>query len=1353
MQNPPTREALDQLLRQLPSSSDALLDMVRSLESRGQVAEALELLKAAARVSPDPRFDRMLGTLLMKLGRYKEALVPLIAVLKQHPQHHPTMLMVCESLIECREYERALGMLQQAERAGAPAPHIQNLRLLATQRQDEQAHGGMRRGPLDDPDASLLKSSPLDRLTQSQAMYGQAQRPQPPQREDDRTEAILASSFESTSVLDPAMHARQLSQAMPPGMHDGRTTNLPADVLRAHQQLISQNTHDRTSALPPGMFPSDASQDATQARSAPPGLMDHVRWDAGQARSGAPLPGFGPRPDDPSQSDLLTAHVPSDIATGLLSPDAIPFQQRAAQPPQRPMPPRQPTPMAQPALRRTMDEALESDIQVYRPPQASLFESQIGDDSMIAGPPQPLLGRPNALSSHGAENQYDPMASAEMGLDTRAQLFGRAEDIHGLAGPDLSSSGPQLGWPQQAPRPQAAPQPAPPQQPYHSPSGPPPRQPQAQQAGPRSIADISDNIELAIELPARNAQGTAARPAEPAPRPGDRPSAAIAERVTRGRAARGQRAAPSAAVIGALLGVGAVALMYLVLFIADRGLRQDVQGHLNAASQLQNADTYSADVEALGRLDRAQEATSFLGAGADGFVQHSLPSLPGLSAQHMRKQALVEAAVVAARLEDRYATPGDYKADERVTRAAQAAGEDHAQVLGARSYVLRHQSPLEALALAHKATLTQPGSSYVREAYAEILLSLHQVEAASKATAALREQKLPLARQQYLLARIAAAQGKKEAAIQLRKLLDGLSQQHMDARIALAETMLWSLEDHPRAESLLGEALKATDEVVPPCQKARAQVVMARLRYRQDDAKEAVATMRRAAAICPTRGEAPIALIDFLLDTGAFDEARATMDKQQGAGGAITHELMLRRARLAQMTSRAEEGIEALASSPQEDPRVHWMRGALYMDLGDFERAANAFDSGAERDPMLGALEAWERIARAHKGDTDAAAVEAIDRLAAKSEQSAEVQRAAGMIRMLLAQQERDTTKRQDLLAQAKKRLDNAARRAPDDALVYYELCQLQIMRRNKESARSACLEAEQRGDQYVPGMLYVAQMWLMNGEWGQAEELLKALQEEHPDDFNIGALLVRANVVGGQLAQAQEALDAWLKHPGGKTPRFKLLQGLIAFNGRDFAAAQGYLQQAAQQDPKDAEAAIFLAYARLRNGEQGAQVEDVLKAQLRHPQWDSFAWLALGELRRRQGRFQDAEENLAQAITLLQEGGAPPGLVGEAYLQRALAWQSKYGWSNDKVRTYLDEAMGKGGSGSSELLYVYGIYLLNQKKPRLEEAAEKLEASLASAPRSCETLQALRLTYTRLKRAEDLSRIEGAERSNSCGK
>jgi tetratricopeptide (TPR) repeat protein len=551
--------------------------------------------------------------------------------------------------------------------------------------------------------------------------------------------------------------------------------------------------------------------------------------------------------------------------------------------------------------------------------------------------------------------------------------------------------------------------------------------------------------------------------------------------------------------------------------------------------------------------------------------------------------------------------------------------------------------------------------------------------------------------------------------------------------------------------SLLEEALKADDAAVPPCQKARAEAARGRLQYRQEERDSALATLKRAAALCPERGEGTLALVDHLLDVGQFEEARATMDRQQRAGAAA-HELSLRRARLAQLTSRAEEGIEALASAPQEDPRVHWLRGQLYMDMGDHERAARAFDSGAERDPMLGAQVAWSKLALARKaGKPDGSALDVVDLLANKAEQSAQVQRAAGLMRLMAAQGERDATRRQDMLAQAKKRLDAAARLAPDDAQVLYDLCQLQLARRNKEAALATCEDAMARGDKYVPGMLYVAQMRLQRGEWEQSEALLKALQEAHPQDLQIGAMLVRTYIVGSRLGKAQETLDGWLKEPGAKTSQFKLLQGLIAFNMRDFAAAQGYLQQAAELDPSDAEAAIFVAYAKLRMGEQGAPVEDVLKAQLRHPQWGGFAWLALGELRRRQGRFQDAEENLAQALTTLQEGMTPPWMIGDAYLQRALAWQAKHGWGHERVKQHLNDAAGQGDSGSAELAYVRGLYMLNQKKPQLEAAAEEFERSLSVAPKSCATLQALALTYTKLKRNDDLDRVNDAQKSLKC--
>jgi tetratricopeptide (TPR) repeat protein len=1393
---------MDQLLRQLPGSADELLAVTRSMEARGQAEEAIELLKAAERVSPDARFERMLGTLLMKQGRHKEALVPLVAVLKQQPQHHPTMLMVCESLIECGEYERASGMLQQAERAGAPSPHIQNLRQLVQRRRREQQQGGVRRDLLDDPSASMLKSSPLERMaTQDRLSAPDAGWATP---EDQTAELRIA---------DAAMAA--LLKHKDPEQEE-RTGVLPHDMLSALRSGAVQPTLPRPgaqgwqAAARQGPYAQEETGQATSALGRAELERLHAALQDQTTEQAVP--------DilrDPSDSDLMTSLLPTDEATSLLPTDAIPFdampgrqaaapshqpapqpvrpagfpvgrlppqatarpQAAAPQPMLQPPAARQPTPMASPAQRRPPnDMSLESDIQIYRPPKASLFESQVGTDEELplpAAPPSPppqghqqasapqapLLGRPNALSGHGVEDQYSPDMSG--GFHARDELFGRVEDLFAVTGPDLSRSGPQQGWGRPAQPPHTpsqqggwAPQaPAVPQG-YHAPSGPPPRPPQAPQSPdqPRALSELSDKIELAIDLPTRNAQGTADRPAEPpAAKTAGKPSAAMAARIAQVRSRQSGKGR-SAAMVGALIGLGGVLALYLIVFIADRGLRKEVQGYLSAATQLQAADTFASDIEALSRLDAAQATTSILGEAVDGLVQSRLPALPGLSAQRMRKQTLVEAAVIAARLEDRYAAPGAYQAEERVKRALEAAGEGHAQVMGARAQVLRQKNLLEALGAAQLAMMTQPNSSYVREVLAELLLELHQVEAAGRVVAPLREMKLPQARQHYLIARIAVAQSDKQAPLLLRKLLDGLSQQHMDARVALAETMVWSAEDHPRAASLLAEVIEAKEDSVPPCQKARAYAVRARLEYRQEQRDKASATARKAAALCPERPEATLALVDLLLDMGELEEARAVMDRQQ-AGPRMAHELQLRRARLAQLTSRTKEGIEALAGAPQEDPRVHWLRGHLYLDMGDLERAQRAFDAGAERDAMLGAMQAWSRIARAMRGESpDAAALEAIDRIAGKAEHSAMVQRAAGVMRLLMAEQERDASKRQDMLSQAKKRLDSAARLMPDDALIQYDLCRVQLMRRQRGADRqSPCMEGKRLGRRYIPGILLVAQLHQLQGAWPQAEELLKELQQHAPDDHRIGAALVRTYLVAGRTEAAQQTLDAWIKDPIAKTAGYKLLQGLVAFNMRDFATAQGYLQQAVELAPKDAEAQIFLAYAKLRQGDMSAAVEDALKAQLRHPRWGGFAWLALGELRRRQGRFQDAEENLAQAIAILQESATPPWMLGEAYLQRALAWQAKHGWGHKQVKQYLDDAAGQGDVDSAELAYVRGLYLLNQKKPLLDEAAAELERSLAAAPRSCDTLQALALTYKRLKRGADLERVAQAQTSLKC--
>jgi tetratricopeptide (TPR) repeat protein len=346
--------------------------------------------------------------------------------------------------------------------------------------------------------------------------------------------------------------------------------------------------------------------------------------------------------------------------------------------------------------------------------------------------------------------------------------------------------------------------------------------------------------------------------------------------------------------------------------------------------------------------------------------------------------------------------------------------------------------------------------------------------------------------------------------------------------------------------------------------------------------------------------------------------------------------------------------------------------------------------------------------------------------------------------------QETNATKQQDILARAKQHLDTASRLAPDDALPLFDLCQLYILRRSKDAATKACSEAQQMNPHYLPGALLTAQMWLLRGEWTKAEELLKAKAKEHPEDHQIGFMMVRTYLIGQRLHLAQEELDRWIKHPEVKQHDFKRLQGLIAFSNRDFSSARGYLQQAAQHDADDPEISVFLAHAKLRAGALDDDVERQLKAQLRHPIWGGYAWLALGELRRRQRRFQDAEENFVEAIKALQEGITPPWVMAEAYLQRALAWQEKHGWRHERVALYLDEAHALD-IPSAELHYVRGLHALNQKKPALQDALRSLDRSLTLDPTRCDTLKALATTYTALKRRDDADRTKRALSSQRC--
>ncbi|MEM1348618.1 MAG: tetratricopeptide repeat protein, partial [Myxococcota bacterium] len=197
-----------------------------------------------------------------------------------------------------------------------------------------------------------------------------------------------------------------------------------------------------------------------------------------------------------------------------------------------------------------------------------------------------------------------------------------------------------------------------------------------------------------------------------------------------------------------------------------------------------------------------------------------------------------------------------------------------------------------------------------------------------------------------------------------------------------------------------------------------------------------------------------------------------------------------------------------------------------------------------------------------------------------------------------------------------------------------------------------------------------------------------------------------------------------WRARPIGTSSVVHVLQGHVAFRQRQNTLAKSHYERALKAEPANVEADIFLQYARIRLGSSD-DVETILRAHRSHPKWGGFAWLILGELRRAQERFEDAEDSFTKALESLKATTAPPWMRAEVFVQRALAWQQAKGWDHPNVEAYLQRAT-EVSSGYPEALYAQGVWALSIEPAKPEASIPPLERFLKVRPRDCQALRSI---------------------------
>lgn len=1232
------QETLRKLVEGLPQTLPDLLSMARSLEHQGDVNSSIRILRQALARHPSSKIHVELGTIYMKNKRFKDALMHLVDVLRENPQHHPTILLVCECLIECEEYDRASGMLQRARDAGAPKPRLQNLQRMMQEKQLSVS----QQVPWQSPAHSQLRMSPLDPSTSSSVM----------------TSVLPEDTVQEMSILDPTAAIN------------------PADMIKAIQQA---GPADQTAALPASFYDNSQEEDPTTVTPFDREAFAEILKQHPQA---PPLPTH--TPSDVSTTGEFDFHnetraLPTDVPTSAIPPDSVPF----------PKPPPGVTPHYEDDDPTT---AFESP---YR-------RAGLEAISQPAQDPAPPKGISNHLSEPFSQPQWEPQPSwaPEEGLDeqsrdeVRAKYFGLQED-------SLSDPIPNRIIPKQ-----------------QNAFVPPPID-----ETPLELADVSEPL---TDAPRRSKQ---APPTTIMDTGADTPRKKTGK-TKKAKSKKGGNIGLMLIVLPLLL---ALAAFGLALY-ADQSIAKQIQNNIELAKKSQQLDSFEGHQKALELFKHASQTNSFLGAKVDAFIQTKLPALPGFKAQNGKQLAMGHAAMVASLLEYRFEHPGKYKASDLTKQAQASLGERHPRVLHSRIYQSLLTNPALSVTLADGASQQYPRAIYIREAHIDAMLQTGQITRAFKLAEEHFKAGNPSSYQRLLLAQSALATHQhKLAGTTYQSILDSGREKHLEARFGLALIKGQSPGRALEAAKQAQATLKTQEKTLSVAQRVKAYSELSLLYLLADETKQALKHAKTAHTLSHVRPDLFVALITRYLDMGKLDQAKPLIEmglKQKYNTPAFT----ILQARMLRLQGQNDKALALLEKAPNAYPQGLFEIGMIHFDLGALNKAKVAFEQGQGLDPLNGAFGAMIALSKQLKTPQKSKLYAGeIDKLA-KAKEDYHVLIASAQSALLYAKSTQAKNERQDNMAKAKKRLIQAKRQRPYASEILHINCQLHLHTQSVKLAARDCKAAYNSNPKNPRYRVDMIRNHLLAGKVNEALAMAKPARESFANSTRVSEVYARSLLVAGQFTEAQKELDRWADKPFSKTAQYATLQGIANFHAKAYTAAQNYLEQAIIRDESAVEPKIFNAYTQLRFGKL-KKAEKPLTKHLKDATWGAYAWLALGELRRRQKRFKDAETNLKKAIKLLEKQQAPAWVIAEGYMQRALAWQDKHGWKHERVKQYLDEAQKQIKEPITELSYLQGLYVLNQDKPDFEKALKHFQNVLNIQPNHCLTLKSMVYTNKKLNK------------------
>ena len=1294
----------DELLTRLPASAPDILSTARAMEYRGDLDGATRLLDAAVNRHPNQDLRSMLGTVLIKQQRFPEALAALIEILKTHPEHQPTLLLVCECLIECYEFERATTLLARAAAAGPGHPRLANLRQLLDRRKKESAHGHHPTDPAldtrlnittadnttviptDEPTGVFIDERALDVAFSRQTMealahvelasnaptqvdslpMGRAMLQQPaPQQESDKT--VVEANVLTAIGAHPSTPSTFSTKDLP------TLAASPAELgLLSNSELLvsAQPEHDNpTRALSDDHFAPTSTLEAHHAdtREDLTALAPHTIPEIPGLVAPAGVEPIHQANDEPTSLWAGKPKMGTELPSSNM--DAIPFDTV-------------PSLQANPHLIAPGDSD-GSDIQFASASLLANIEDVEASDLQVGPSPAQLAAvtDPNIRSSGFTPLQPRHPAAAPLDASESFSLPAASD------APSFGARPVPVGPARQAPR----------------------------QVHPASLQDADEAISLDYAALEKTSKPATQHEPQPQPRASARQAPALDSTSPSSSSSQlGKRAA-----FAALALLGSAAIAGALVYTADSSLTTALRAKDELAVAELAKNSHQGHARAIELLTDASATASFLGPGLDSSLLEGTLPLPGLESHSIKRDIAARLALASVVMAHDYtgeAAPNTLS----LIKTSQELGSREETDVAALLYT-RHTAPNATLEKATNAHAAYPSNAliaailaYEYARHAQISRAhelLDKIDTSGADTHALR-----------LIAEAAARSNHEKAQQLYDELTAALPGESAERAIASASGPQTDDVDHRDAKAALDKHELAK---LPACTRARAAVnesTAARARGQLDVATRAIS---RATSLCPRAPHAASIRADLLLQQGDVDKLEGMIaSKPTPLTRHDVAELRTRHALATLDTTRALEHASDLADWPHQ--LTYYKAHAAMLDF-DALGAAKLFEESEKEETRAGTARANYVLALTTAAPMRAKSLaEQLDKMLEERPNQPELLRAAAWTSALRAINAKDRSAREDLFANAHSLLSKEISLAAHDPAPHLAQCELQLLRGMIESARTSCDNAAKLGPLTGQARATLANLALYENNTDDALAHTRQLLEVAPKSLRARHQHVRALLAARQLGDARTLLEGLPRElPPETRAAFDYQYGMLEFHSGSLDTATKRFDAVLATQSHHTGARIMLAYTRIRQGKT-TQAEAILKKHLSDHIHGGMAWLALGELRANQKRSKDAETNLKKAATKLAATSQDRHLITEAYTRHAEFIQQTSGWSDPRVASLLDKAEENSPASSADYHHARAAVLLAQPSVNWRVAVEHLQAAIASSPDHCRSLEKL---------------------------